>query len=122
MVGPEARLVGLGGVGGVRDRREVDVGVLGGVVGGEGDVVGWVPVLCGDFEGEGEGEEGVDGGDYIAAVGDGEGAVLGGVSCARQGCEGCTGGQKSSWRSTIIRAGVKSVAMAMLDVLRRLWY
>lgn len=35
-----------------------------------------MPVFCGDFEGEGEGEEGVDGWDYVTAGGDCEAAVL----------------------------------------------
>ena len=39
-------------------------------------MVSWVPVLCGDFEGEGEAEEVVDCGDYVPAGVDGEGAVL----------------------------------------------
>jgi hypothetical protein len=76
VVGPEARLVRLGGVGGVCDGREVDVGFLGGVVRGEGDVVCGMPVFGGNFDGEGEREERVYGWDYIAAIGDGEGAVL----------------------------------------------
>lgn len=39
-------------------------------------MVGGVPVLCGDLEGEGEAEEVVDCGDYRPACVDGEGAVL----------------------------------------------
>jgi hypothetical protein len=38
------------------------------VVGGEGDVVLGVPVFCCDFDGEGQGEEFVDGRDYVAAI------------------------------------------------------
>ena len=42
------------------------------VVGGEGDVVWWVPVFGGDAEDKGRGgEEGVDEGGYGAAAGDG---------------------------------------------------
>lgn len=51
------------------------------MVGREGDVVCGVPVFGADFEREGEGEEVVDCGDYGAAVGDGEGAVLCGCCC-----------------------------------------
>lgn len=51
-------------------------GLAAGVVGGEGDVVGGVPVSRGDFESEREGEERVDGGGDGAALGDGEGAIL----------------------------------------------
>lgn len=39
-----------------------------------------MPVAGGDFEGKGEGEEGVDEGGDGAAAGDGEGAVLRAVS------------------------------------------
>lgn len=61
--------------------------VVGGwVVGGEGDVVGWVVVLGCYSDGEaGEGEEGVDYWDYGTAFVDGEGAVLEIVSS----CGGC---------------------------------
>lgn len=49
-----------------------------GVGGGEGDVLGWVPVAGGDAEGEGwAGEELVYFGGYATALVDGEGAVLG---------------------------------------------
>ena len=44
--------------------------------GGEGDVGRGMPVLGGDAGGEGEGEEAIDCGDYGAAGGDGEGALL----------------------------------------------
>jgi hypothetical protein len=94
------------------------------VVGGERDVVCWVPVFGADFEGEGEGEEVVDGGDYGAAIGDGEGAVLygccvsgvvvGGGEWEWRGVVELTGGQKSSWTSTTIRAGLKTIAMALV--------
>lgn len=78
---PEAGGVGLGWVEGVDYGGGVDEGTFFGVVGGEGDVVGGVPVLGGDAEGEGRGgEEVVDEGDDGAALGDGEGAVLEGVS------------------------------------------
>jgi len=79
VVGPEPALVPLGGVRGVGDRREGGVGLGARVAGGEGDVVSWVPVFGGDLEGEGIGEEGVDGGDDVAALGDCQGAVL--VGC-----------------------------------------
>jgi hypothetical protein len=52
------------------------VAVLGGVVGGKGDVVAGVPVTGGELDGKGESEEGVYGGGNVATVGDGEGAVL----------------------------------------------
>lgn len=94
------------------------------MVRGEGNVVGGMPVFGCDAEREGEGEEAVYGRDYGAAVGDGEGAVLedGVVSVVvfnkgagwRQGGERggeLTGGQKSSWTSTTIRAGLKVAAM-----------
>jgi hypothetical protein len=96
------------------------------VVGREGDVVLRVPVFGADFQGEGQGEEVVDCGDYSAAGGDCEGAILwvGGRSVVvlvgdkrRRGKgdrRGLTGGQKSSWRSTTIRAGLKSVAMVLV--------
>lgn len=73
---PELRRVLLRGVGWVGDRCGGCVGRGAGVVRGEGDVVYWVPVLGGNLESEGEGEERVDCGDYGAAVGDGEGPVL----------------------------------------------
>jgi hypothetical protein len=74
---PEPRLVALARVRGIRDRCEGREGRgRVGVVGREGDVVCRVPVLGADFEGEGEGQEVVDCGDYGAAVGNGEGAVL----------------------------------------------
>lgn len=79
MVGPESALVRLGGVRGVGDGREGGVGLGAGVVGGEGDVIPGVPVFGGDLEGEGVGEEGVDGRDDVAALGDCQGAVL--VGC-----------------------------------------
>jgi hypothetical protein len=75
------------------------------VVGGERDVVCWVPVFGTDFDREGEGEEVVNCGDYGAAIGDGERAVLYGccVSSVVVGGEWewrevveLTGGQKSS--------------------------
>lgn len=47
-----------------------------GVVVGEGDVVWGVEVAGGDFDGEGEGEEGVYSWGDVAALRDGEGAVL----------------------------------------------
>lgn len=47
------------------------------MVAGEGDVCRGVPVPREEFEGEGEGEQTVDGGNDVEAVGDGEGAVLG---------------------------------------------
>lgn len=47
-----------------------------GVGAGERDVVGGVVIFCGEAEGEGKGEEGVDDGDDVVAVGDGEGAGL----------------------------------------------
>ncbi len=46
------------------------------MVGRERDVVGRVPVFGADLEREGEAEEVVDCGDYGAAVGNGQGAVL----------------------------------------------
>lgn len=46
------------------------------MLGGEGEGVGGVPVLGGDFEGEGEGEQVVDDGGEGAAGGDAEGAGL----------------------------------------------
>ena len=67
-----------------------------------------MPVFGRDLQGEGEGEQFVDCGEDGAAVGDGEGAVL---TCVRGECKGergSTGGQKSSWRSTIISAGLNS--------------
>ncbi len=65
VVGPE----GLGAVGGG------DLLVGGFVVGaGEGDVLGWVPVLGEEDVGE-PGGEGVDGGEDFIAAGDGEGAA-----------------------------------------------
>jgi hypothetical protein len=39
-------------------------------------MVAGMPVFGADFEGEGEGEEGVDYGDDVAGVRDGEGTVL----------------------------------------------
>jgi len=39
-------------------------------------VVLGMPVLCCDLDDEGEGEEFVDSGDYVAAVGDCQGTVL----------------------------------------------
>lgn len=73
---PEPRFVGLRGRGRVRDAGRVCEGVFVGVGGCEGDVVRWVPVFGADLDREGEVEEGVDGGDYITAVGDGEGTCL----------------------------------------------
>lgn len=72
VVRPEAALVGLCGILGVGDCREVGEGLLIGVVRGEGDVALRVPVFGGDFEGEGVGEECVDGGENGAAIGDRE--------------------------------------------------
>ena len=91
--------MGYGDGGGVRGRlagrvsgeRRVGccaVGV-GGVVGVEGDVVAGVPVAGGDLEGEGEGEEMVDGWGNGAAVRDGEGAVLGGFVLVRDEMDLC---------------------------------
>jgi hypothetical protein len=57
----------------------VDVGLLPRVRGCEGDVARGMPVFCCDFDGEGECEEMIDGGDDGAAGGYGEGAVLDGV-------------------------------------------
>lgn len=111
--GPEARLVRLGCVGGVRDGRGGSVGALVRVVRGEGDVGCGVPVFGGYFEDEGEGEESVGRGDYGASVWDGEAAVLRCVRVRGAGGRvrwvglGLTGGQKSSWRSTIMSAGLK---------------
>lgn len=52
------------------------------MVGREGDVVLRMEIPSGDFEGEGEEEEGVEDGEDGAAVGNGEGAVLSiGTSC-----------------------------------------
>lgn len=77
--GPEGGGVGTG-AGGVVDGGGGGKGRWrGGVVGGEGDVVWGVPVACGEAEGEGEVEEGVDGGCDITSVGDSEGAVLYGL-------------------------------------------
>lgn len=79
MDGPEARGLRLGWVERVCNgdcRGEGDV-VRRDVVRGEGDVVGGVEVLRCDFEGEGEAEEVVHGGDDGAAILDGEGARLG---------------------------------------------
>jgi hypothetical protein len=93
------------------------------VVGGERDVVCWVPVFGADFDREGEGEEVVNCGDYGAAIGDGEGAVLYGCCVSGvvvggewewRGVVELTGGQKSSWMSTTIRAGLKMIAMALV--------
>ena len=69
-------------------------------------------VARGELEGEGEGEEGVYCGGDGAAVGDCERAILagwGGAWLSGRGVEeveGLTGGQKSSWTSTMIRAGL----------------
>lgn len=80
MVRPQAALVSLGGVVWVDDGDAVDEGLLAWVVGREGDVRAGVPVLGGDLDGEGEGEEFVDRGDDVAAVRDGEGTILS-VAC-----------------------------------------
>ena len=87
---------------------------VGGVVGREGDVRGWVPVFCCELECEGEGQEGVYWGDGGAGVGDRESAGLLGLVREGEGEGGCTGGQKSSWRSTTSRAGVKGVGSDMV--------
>jgi hypothetical protein len=76
VVGPEAGGVGLRRVVGVGDGGVVGEGLFAGVLGCEGDVCRWVPVLGCDLDCEGEGEEFVDGGDDSAPAGDGEGAVL----------------------------------------------
>ena len=73
---PKTSFVGLGGVGGVDDGGEIHVGVFVGVVRGEGDVICGVPVFCSDFEGEGEGEEFVDCGYYVASTRHRKGTVL----------------------------------------------
>lgn len=123
---PEARFVALFGVRGIGHAGEGCEGRGGGrVVGCEGNVILRVPVFGADFEVEGEGEEAINDGDYGAAGGDGEGAVLycgGGLVLCREGERGegrmrgagLTGGQKSSWRSTTIRAGLKVVAMVLV--------
>ena len=56
---------------------------------GEGDVACGVVVFGGELEGEGEGEEGVEGWDDVAPAGDGEGAVL---AAAKRGARGGVGG------------------------------
>lgn len=77
MVRPEGCGVFLGRIGRVDDLCGGCEGFWGvWMVGGEGDVVGGVPVAGCEFEGEGQGEEGVDCGGDVSAVGDGEGAVL----------------------------------------------
>lgn len=76
VVGPEARGVRLGRVERVGDGGVVDEGLLPRVRRGKGDVSCWVPIFGCDLEREGELEQGVDGGDGGAAVGDCEGAVL----------------------------------------------
>lgn len=72
--GPQRRLVAW--LGGVRDGGCGRVGLGARMVGGKGDVCWRMPVACGKLDGEGEGEEGVDGGCDGAGVGDGERAVL----------------------------------------------
>jgi len=73
---PKTGFVGLRGIGGVDDGGEIHVGFFVDVIGGEGDVVCGMPVFCGDFEGEGEGEEFVDRGYDIASIRDCKGTVL----------------------------------------------
>lgn len=67
VVGPEFRFVGADGGG---YGCGGDEGGRAGVRGGEGGVVVGMPVFGGYFEGEGEGEEVVDCGDYGEGVGD----------------------------------------------------
>ena len=77
----------------------------------EGDVVCGMPVFSCDLDDEGQVEEFVHGGDYVAAVGHCERAILFVISRQRQQMEfgggRLAGGQKSSCRSTMISAGLK---------------
>jgi hypothetical protein len=74
---PKASFVGLGGIGGVDDGGEIDIGFFIRMIGSEGDVVRWVPVLRGNFEGEWEVEEFINGGYDIASIRNCKGTVLG---------------------------------------------
>lgn len=83
------------------------------MAGGEGDVAGWVPVAGRQPDGEGEREESVDCRGYVTPTRHGEGTILSmsrRVSAPSDG-DGAsmglpTGGQKSSWKSTTMRAGL----------------
>ena len=114
--GPEGAGIAVPCGSGVRDEGRADEGLRrGGVVRGEGYVGGRVPVLCGDFECEGECEERIDWGDYIATRGDGESTSLRGGKRSDGTGEGRgTGGQKSSCRSTTRSAGLKGVGVDIL--------
>lgn len=72
---PQAGVVGFCGVVGVGDGDGVLKGLLVVVVGREGDVVGGVPVLRGDADGEGQRQQLVDGARNPATPCHGEGAV-----------------------------------------------
>jgi len=73
-------------------------------------MVCWMPVLGRNLEGKRKLKELIHNGNNVSAIGDRERAILLLLLVsdeAERACGGegrCTGGQKSSWRSTIIRA------------------
>lgn len=74
MVRPQSALILLQRVLGVSDDSEIRKGLFPRMAARETDVARWMPVLGGDLEDEGVGEEGVEGGDDGVCGGDGEGA------------------------------------------------
>lgn len=72
MDGPQAGSLSLFWVEGIGDCGfRVKGGVVwGGMIGGKGDVVCRVPVLCGDAEGKGQGQEVVDDWGYCTTIRD----------------------------------------------------